>query len=118
MRKHSPVILWLMLLLACFNAAASAGHHAHCAGPGGAVAVVAHAATDEAPGDSAPGAAHAVCTACVLQAHGGLPASPAATAWEPTVAPAASRPWAALEATAHRAPWRSRFAARDPPTAE
>ena len=112
MRKHSPVILWLMLLLACFNAAASAGHHAHCAGPGGAVAGVAHAATDEAPG-----AAHAVCTACVLQAHGGLPASPAATAWEPTVAPAASRPWAALEATAHRAPWRSRFAARDPPTA-
>ena len=118
MRKHSPVILWLMLLLACFNAAASAGHHAHCVEPASAIAAVAHAAPDKAPGgDSAPAAAHALCTACVLQAHGGLPASPATTAWEPTVAPAASRPWAALEATAHRAPWRSRFAARDPPTA-
>ncbi|MFE8643712.1 hypothetical protein ACFX58_01335 [Sphingomonas sp. NCPPB 2930] len=117
MRKHFPVLLWLLLVLACFHAAAGVVHQAHCAGPGSAAAVVAHAATDEAPADPAPGATHAVCTACVLQAHGGLPACPMPAAWAPMVSPAAPLPWATLEDTAHRAPWRSRFAARDPPTA-
>ena len=119
MRKHSSsVFIWLLLFLACFHAAASASHHAHCSGPGGAIPGVAHMATEEeAPGDSAPAAAHTVCTACVLQAHGALPAAPVPAAWEPAVSPAAALPWTALEDPAHRGPWRSRFAARDPPTA-
>ncbi len=116
MRIRSSLCLWLLLFLACFHAA-GVGHHVHEGGPDGAVPA-ASAASDEAPGDSAPGAAHAACTACVLQAHGALPAVSVPTSWQPMALSAAPLPWATREDRLHHAPWRNRFAARDPPAAE
>lgn len=116
MRTRSPVHLWLLLLLACFHSAAGAVHHAHCGGLGSAVAAV-HAAPDGTPGDPASGAGHAACTACLLQAHGALPAAAVPTAWEPMALPAAPLRRAAPEDAPRPAPWRARFAARDPPEA-
>ncbi|MCS4509354.1 hypothetical protein [Xylophilus ampelinus] len=117
MRTRSPVLLWLLLLLACFHAAAGAVRHAHGGGPGSGLVAVAHAASDKMPVDPAPDGAHVACNACLLQAHGALPAVTMPTIWEPVALPAAPLHWAAREDAPQPAPWRARFAARDPPAA-